>query len=156
MNSGPGDARLAPSPAGRGARLAATAIDGLLQAALLCGLYFAMSDDPTTDAQTDSLFELSGLLMLIALAVFGITQSTLLAKRGQTIGKKLLGLRILRSNGERAGLGRLLGLRYGVGLLIELVPVIGMIYALVDLLLIFREPRRCVHDYIADTIVVRA
>ena len=38
MNSGQGDARLAPSPAGRGARLAATAIDGLLQAALIGGL----------------------------------------------------------------------------------------------------------------------
>ena len=36
------------------------------------------------------------------------------------------------------------------------VPIVGAFYALVDCLLIFRESRRCLHDNIADTIVVTA
>jgi hypothetical protein len=36
------------------------------------------------------------------------------------------------------------------------IPVIGTIYGLLDVLLIFRASRRCLHDNIADTIVVTA
>jgi len=38
----------------------------------------------------------------------------------------------------------------------ELVPGIGQIYSIVDALLIFRQSRKCLHDNIADTIVVKA
>ena len=97
-----------------------------------------------------------GLLLqfIVGFAIFVLMQGYLLATQGRTIGKKLLGLRIVRSNGEPAGLGRLLGLRYLVGWLIVMIPIAGMVYALVDSLLIFRESRKCLHDNIADTIVV--
>jgi hypothetical protein len=36
------------------------------------------------------------------------------------------------------------------------VPFVGSFYPLVDVCWIFGEQRRCVHDYIADTIVIRA
>ena len=36
------------------------------------------------------------------------------------------------------------------------IPVIGTVYGLLDVLLIFRASRRCLHDNIADTIVVTA
>ena len=60
------------------------------------------------------------------------------------------------SSGERATIGRLLGLRYLVGWVIAMIPFIGVIYSLLDCLLIFRESRQCLHDNIADTIVVKA
>jgi hypothetical protein len=34
--------------------------------------------------------------------------------------------------------------------------VLGGFYSLIDALVIFGDARRCCHDYIADTIVVRA
>jgi len=37
-----------------------------------------------------------------------------------------------------------------------LIPVIGYIFGLVDSLLIFGEPRQCLHDKFADTIVIKA
>ena len=40
--------------------------------------------------------------------------------------------------------------------LLGLVPLIGWLFALADALLIFRDSRKCLHDNIADTIVVTA
>jgi hypothetical protein len=50
---------------------------------------------------------------------------------------------------------RLLGLRYGVGYLMNLNLVATCIYSLVDALLVFRESRQCLHDTIADTRVIK-
>lgn len=93
---------------------------------------------------------IAGLLVL-ALCVY---QLWLLHRSGQTLGKKLLGIKIVRPDGTRAGLGRILGLRYGVPMLLSVVPYIGWLFTLIDPLFIFAEDRRCLHDRIADTIVV--
>ena len=80
----------------------------------------------------------------------------LLATRGQTVGKSLLKIRIARPDGSPASLGRLLGLRYGVGSAINIIPAAGQIWGILDALLIFRKSQRCLHDSIADTIVLKA
>jgi uncharacterized RDD family membrane protein YckC len=77
-------------------------------------------------------------------------------RNGQTIGKKLVGIKVARTDGSRATLGRIFWLRYLLNTVITLVPGLGGLYALVDILMIFGEARRCCHDYIADTIVIRA
>lgn len=103
--------------------------------------------------------ELGGSLILVSvigfLALFVYTLF-LLYREGQTIGKRVIGLRIVRTDGERAGLLRLIGLRYFVPGLIGAVPYVGWIFGLANVLWIFGEERRCLHDYIADTIVVNA
>ncbi len=93
---------------------------------------------------------LGGLLVFIAV------HGWLLHRRGQTVGKALLGIRIIRTDGAPASLARLLGLRYGIGWVLTVIPALGQIWGLVDALLIFRASRRCLHDAIADTIVVKA
>lgn len=50
----------------------------------------------------------------------------------------------------------LLGLRYGVVGLVSLIPGVGGLFSIVDILLIFRADRRCAHDHIAGTKVVVA
>lgn len=79
----------------------------------------------------------------------------LLLRHGQTIGKRIVGIRIVRPDGRRVGAGRLIGLRYLLNGGLSLVPVVGVFYAVVDPLFIFGARRRCLHDLIADTIVVR-
>jgi uncharacterized RDD family membrane protein YckC len=68
----------------------------------------------------------------------------------------LLGIKDVRADGSRATLGRIFWLRYFVNTLLTVIPVVGGLYALVDMLMIFGPAKRCCHDYIADTIVVRA
>jgi uncharacterized RDD family membrane protein YckC len=89
--------------------------------------------------------------MLVFVAVNGYWLHT----RGQTVGKRLLGIRILRSNGERATLSRIVIARYLPTQVAGIVPGLGALYALVDCLLIYRDSRQCLHDTIADTIVVK-
>lgn len=92
---------------------------------------------------------------LISFGLFCVLHGWLLATRGQTIGKALLGIRVTCSDGRRAGAGRLIGIRAGVAYALMIIPIIGQIYALIDVLFIFGRKRRCLHDLIADTIVVR-
>ncbi len=77
-----------------------------------------------------------------------------LHRYGQSVGKRILGLRIVRANGERAGLTRLFLLRELLPLLVFLVPWVGAGAYFLDRVVVLANPRRCLHDYLADTIVV--
>ena len=98
-----------------------------------------------------------GFLIYLALLVVTIV---LVYRNAQTIGKKLMGIKIARTDGSRASLARIFWLRNVVNQLVTMVllvvPFVGGFYPLVDVCMIFGERRRCVHDYIADTIVIRA
>jgi uncharacterized RDD family membrane protein YckC len=87
--------------------------------------------------------------------LFLLANCYLLVVRGQTIGKVALGMRIVRPDGSKVSASRVVGLRYGVGFLVSLIPAPAALYGLIDCLLILRKSRRCLHDEIADTIVVR-
>ncbi len=96
---------------------------------------------------------LSGLTGLVVWSAITIR---LVARNGQTIAKKLLGIKVVRASGEHAGIGRIFWLRNVVPAVISMIPLAGAIFVLVDYLLIFRQSRQCLHDQIADTIVIRA
>lgn len=95
----------------------------------------------------------TSFLLVVALLVVTIL---FVAKYGQTVGKRIVGVRVVRTDGSKAGIGRIFWLRNVVNLLPSLIPFIGAIYSLVDILFIFSDSRRCIHDLIADTKVVRA
>lgn len=89
--------------------------------------------------------------LLIYLAVNGY----LLVKQGQTVGKKLVGVRIVDSSSERlVSFGRVFGIRYFLPALIIQIPIVGTLFSLVDSLFIFRKDKRCIHDLMAGTKVV--
>ena len=107
-----------------------------------------------------------GTISLGGFVLFTAMHGYLLATRGQTIGKWLVGTRIVRAdNDEVPTLARTLGLRYGTLAIgptatfsvLVLNPVISyalIVVALMDIALIFRRDRRCLHDLIAGTKVV--
>ncbi len=148
-----------------GQRLGAAVVDGLIFFAaylpiiLAIGIAAAMSaaageeaPDPASLQPNFALFGLGGALIL-ALIVVNIV---LLAKRGQTIGKRILAIRIVAAeNDENPGWVKTIILRSVVNGIISSVPILGGIYALVDICFIFREDRRCIHDLIAGTRVVQ-
>ena len=96
-------------------------------------------------------------MVLVSLVLFMAVNGYLLATSGQTVGKRVAGTQIVSvADGQILPLGKLIGLRSLPISLISLIPVIGSIIPLIDVLLIFRADRRCGHDLIAGTKVVRA
>ena len=107
-------------------------------------------------ADLDGTPTLQGAVVFFSL-VFAVLYPTVLhALNGQTIGKKLLSIKVVRSDGSRASLARIFWLRNIVNAIPGAIPLLGNLYVLADHLFIFGEKRQCLHDKIADTIVVRA
>mgnify|MGYP002787798774 FL=1 len=75
---------------------------------------------------------------------------------GWTIGKRLVGIRIVRTDGSRASPARLFWLRMFPLAFGLVIPFVGWLVLLIDALFIFGAAQRCLHDLAADTIVVTA
>ena len=151
----------------RGTRLGAKVIDGLLFSAVggICGgslffLFVSLGAQRRIGQGVSLAFPVVaisvGVVTLAALVATIVWNCIWLSRYGQTVGKRLLKIRIVRSNGERASLGRIFLLRYLPMMLLGKIPLVGLILVLTDILFIFREDRRCLHDMMADTIVVKA
>lgn len=141
---------------GRGERLVAAIVDGLIMIAIVMPAMFFSGYFSGILAGREPPVLAQVLWTLGAFAIFILVQGYPLARSGQTWGKKLLKLRIVDLSGAKPDLLRLIGFRYGSTQLISLVPVLGTIYAFVDVLFIFAADRRCLHDHIAGTRVVVA
>jgi uncharacterized RDD family membrane protein YckC len=142
--------------AGRGMRLAAVLLDSAIAGmaaapgiVLVAPSYVAHTRGP--------MLLLGGAVMFLGLLAIAIVQIVLLSKHGQTIGKKVLKVRIVRADdGGYPGFVKAVLLRAFVPALIGGVPAAGSIFSIVDILFIFRSDRRCIHDLIAGTRVVAA
>ena len=151
-----------PVLAGRGMRLVAVIIDALLNGLIFLPVYFMMGGaammgfDPQSPPDPASMMGAMFKAMLPGYLVIGVVQGWSLHAFGGTLGKKLLGLRIVRTDGSRAGFVRLFFGRGAAAVLPGVIPLIGALYVLIDSLVIFRDSRQCLHDQIADTKVVTA
>ena len=145
--------------AGRGARLGAFFLDAIIAGCLIYGpLLVTVPFTRLTEGGLDdnelvaTVLGIGGLGMLVGFIVWVVITVRLVARNGQTIAKKLLGIKVVRSDGSPASLGRIFWLRNVVNGLISIIPL----YSLIDILFIFSDERQCLHDKIADTIVVEA
>src|SRR3954469_13056692 len=155
------------SLAERGARLLAASIDELILLGIALPALFgavpiathavlaSMSTDPTQidpalidTGQIESQL-ISGMLsgpgfvitVLALLAWCGIT-AWLVATNGQTIGKRMVGIKVVRTDGSPASFGRIFLLRNLVSSLPAFLPFIGLLYQLViDPIFIFQDSR---------------
>ncbi len=92
---------------------------------------------------------------IVGLIIFLILNGYLLSKRGQTMGKVIVRTRIVDLNGNVPRFGKLIFLRYVVVLAVSCFhPLFGIII-LVDWFCIFGKGRRCLHDYLAGTRVIK-
>jgi len=146
--------------ASRGSRLGAALLDGAVGFLVAMPILIeVLSNFDALRTGTMPAFESVGKASAITslLSVIWIVVTIVLVSRNaQTIGKKLVGIKVARSDGSTASLGRIFWLRNVVNFLPQVIPVIGYIYGLVDILFIFGERQQCLHDRIADTIVIRA
>jgi uncharacterized RDD family membrane protein YckC len=106
---------------------------------------------------------MTGSLALVRAGVFGSIAAWIallglnawwLHRYGQTLGKRVVGVRIVRAHGERASFGRIFWRRIALVALIEAIPLVGFLFGIADPLLIFTPTRQTLHDRFAGTIVV--
>lgn len=93
------------------------------------------------NAQAAIYFPVLGLLLI---------QWNLIATRGQSLGKMLLGMKIVDRQGGNPGFVSGVILRNWLRAALNFIPFFG----LVDALVIFGDSRRCIHDFLAGTHVV--
>jgi uncharacterized RDD family membrane protein YckC len=140
--------------AGRAVRLGAAIVDGLVLGALVglpLGIGVAIGAARSSNG-TPHFPGVAILLCLIGLIVWAWFTILYVSRNGQTIAKKWLDIKVVRTDGSPASLGRIFWLRNVVNGLLGVIPF----YSWIDPLLIFSDSRQCIHDKIADTIVVVA
>jgi uncharacterized RDD family membrane protein YckC len=139
-----------------GARLGGAIIDAIISWVLVFPLmYYTGFWQSAMAGQVN--YGLQVLLSIGGMVIFLLLNGYLLAKHGQTIGKRIVGTRIVSvTDGQILPLVKVFGLRYVPMSLVAMVPIVGNILALVNVLFIFRDDRRCIHDLIAGTRVINA
>jgi uncharacterized RDD family membrane protein YckC len=144
--------------AGRGQRLAAKILDGLVEMILLLpvAIYLDVPDYFAAIVAEEMVTFPPKLILQLAIAGFVmhlLLHSYLLYFYGQTIGKRIMGIAIVNQADKVPGYNRIIGLRYLPFYTVGQLPWISSL-ALVDILFIFREDHRCLHDLLAGTRVI--
>ena len=147
-------------PAGFWIRFVAFLIDGLILGiiagvivgamaivAIVIGVGFHGDDDENV-----ALIVIGMLLGAIALIVVSWLYEALMTSshNGATFGKRALGLRIVRADGATLSFGRATARHFLKAMITPLVP-----FAVGYLLAAFTNGKRALHDFMADTFVIR-
>jgi uncharacterized RDD family membrane protein YckC len=139
--------------ADRGTRLGAAILDGFIfggmvylpiLVTLLAGGAVGQGDDGAVALIGFGLAGI-GLVAWIWLTVRYVLRN------GQSIAKKMTRIKVVRRDGSPVNLGRIFWLRNVANAVLSIIPL----YGLIEILFIFSESRQCIHDKLADTIVVK-
>ena len=142
--------------AGMGSRLAARILDaviaGVISLVVLIVVFGGLS--AANSSETGFLVGFLSTLLVIML-VWLLYEPVLIAVYGQTLGKKIVGVKVIRAdNGEIPGYGKSIS-RWLVPSVVNFIPVIGSIISLVVYLSpVFSDTRQGWHDKAAATVVV--
>jgi len=147
--------------ASRWARLGAAAIDGIIMMIIFVPLVFGIIFFSSSNGSMESLSTLSYgyqiLITVLAIAVYVGINGYFLVKSGQTVGKKVLGIQIVsHETHQLLTFGKVIGIRYIATVLIAQIPFLGKPFNIIDTLFIFGAEKRCIHDLMAGTIVIKS
>jgi uncharacterized RDD family membrane protein YckC len=136
-----------------GSRLVARIIDGAITSVIsvpvvACYFWFAAS----LERGEFSVISLVATFVafFVTILPFAVYQLILLVKRGQTVGKRIMGIRIVcsKSNSLPSWVNSIL-IRVIANTMIS--NLTAGLYGLVDILMIFSQGNRCLHDRMAST-----
>jgi len=140
--------------ASRWRRLWASMIDTLTILAIsVPAMFFTGAiEDITNGIQPSVGYNLAiGGLGIIAFITFN---GKFLISNGQTIGKKVLGIKIVDLEGNLPSVKSHFLKRYAILFFPGQIPVVGQVFSFINVLFIFGKQKRCIHDYIAGTKVI--
>ena len=142
----------APPMADRLPRLAAGLVDAALLAPAAVPFFGAI-------ASGYNGLDATGIAAAAAACVmaFGVAgaQAFLIVSAGQSIGKRLFGLRIVRVDGRPVDFLHGVLKRGWFFAALSGIPYVGLLVRCADIVLMFSADRRCLHDHLAGTKVVR-
>jgi uncharacterized RDD family membrane protein YckC len=130
--------------AGPGKRLVGAFVDGLLVGVPLIVVMLMMFG-----VGKGSSLGVSAGVGLVAALITLLYDALMTASGGQTVGKKVAGIKVVTVEGADVGTGQAF-VRAGSRTVMNLTRVLG----LVDALFVFSDKRRTLHDRIARTVVV--
>ncbi len=137
-----------------GDRFLGALIDGLIMVPVVIPIYFAagLMSGVTSGAKPSYLSTAIATILVAAIAI--AIQYTFLKATGQTIGKKVMKTRMVTLEGNKPEMPDLLK-RYGFMYLLGIIPIGGVVISLIDTFMVFKADRRCLHDLIGNTKVVK-
>ena len=136
----------------RGERFGAALIDGLCFGGIGIIAALVVPSMKSGGAALNVVLIVVGLAFIAVLAI----NLYLLYTSAASIGKRAMKIRIARTDGTQPTLSRIIFIRGLPQWLVGAIPYLGNLLSLVDVLFIFSQERRCVHDRIADTVVIKA
>ncbi|TQF11936.1 RDD family protein [Myxococcus llanfairpwllgwyngyllgogerychwyrndrobwllllantysiliogogogochensis] len=144
-------ARALPPQASREDRFLANLVDSFVVfVPFIVGLVaMAITDELTGQEVLSIPLLLGGILGSLLLCGWQIYYA---ATNGQSLGKRWRHIRVVRMDGSHVSIARILLLR---NLLPGILNQVLCVFGLADAICIFREDRRCIHDYLADTQVIQ-
>jgi uncharacterized RDD family membrane protein YckC len=146
-------------PGGFWIRFVAYIIDSFvvsIASIVIVGIFIAavLLADESTDDSKEALFIVGSIVvMVLALIVINWLYEALMTSspRGATLGKLALGLRIVRVDGAQLSFGRATARHFLKFMITPLVPL-----AIGYLMAAFTARKRALHDFLADTLVIRS
>jgi uncharacterized RDD family membrane protein YckC len=145
--------------ADRGTRLGAALIEGFIFVIAALPILISTALASTAESASGTPAEpnvpliILGIVLVLALAIY---QLVMLATRGQSIGKRIVGIRIVtHPDGANPGGVKTILMRGFIPGIISNIPLLGFLFSITNICFIFREDRRCIHDLIAGTQVVK-
>lgn len=140
--------------ASRSDRLIAALIDGVILMALVLPVNYSLGIFDQIRLGQDLDFMMGLASLGVGFTAYVLVNGYLLATSGQTVGKRLMKIRIVGVDGQPLSFARILLARQLPQNLVSLLPGGGGGLILIDILFIFSKDRRCVHDRIAGSKVV--
>lgn len=142
-----------PRLADRGTRFVANFIDSMVPVVPMV-LTFVMlgvlgSSEMGKEVLGGTLVLIATLLMMAALGL----QLVLVIHNGQSLGKRIMRIKVVSPDGRPVSAARIIFMR---NLVPQIIGAFCGVFGLIDALLIFRSDQRCLHDLMAETIVVQA
>lgn len=139
--------------ASHGKRLLAGSIDGVIMLLVIIPMIM-METHLAGSVHALRSIKFQFLNFVLGYMVFLLIHGRGLARTGQTLGKKLLKIRIADEQGGVPNLGDIVLIRYMLMGVLCSIGIMGRILGIVDALMIFSDKRQCLHDRFARTIVV--
>lgn len=132
-------------------RIFACLIDLSIGVLALLLVYFTLPKSAANPLSIVGVFV--SLAVLLGVIVY---QAVSLSSTGQTVGKRVMRLRVVNIYGNsNPGFIKAVLMRWWLPSLVYLIPYLGWAFWLADGLFVLKKDRRCLHDLMAGTMVVQ-